>query len=63
MENARLISEEQMAKESNRLKSQFLAHVSNLFLPMTYIKRPQMSHEIRTPIAVSRVALILLTVS
>lgn len=31
-ENARLISEEQMAKESNRLKSQFLAHVSRLRL-------------------------------
>ena len=42
-ENARLVSEEQVAREKSSLKSQFLAH---------------MSHEVRTPIAVSGLSLI-----
>jgi signal transduction histidine kinase len=52
LDNARLTAEEQAAKYSNRMKSQFLANVR----PRPHLKmvtdRSQMSHELRTPTSV-----------
>lgn len=52
IDNARLVAEEQAAKDSNRMKSQFLANVrGNPCLKIT-TDRIQMSHELRTPTSV-----------
>lgn len=54
MENERLIADERAARESTRLKSQFLANVGALYRSISNVQSTgnvQMSHEIRTPIA------------
>lgn len=53
IDNARLMAEEQAARDSNRMKSQFLANVSLLVCLKVTTDRIQMSHELRTPTSVS----------